>query len=63
MAKFTMFLVDFLLTGTAVQNVTTTPTPAVVPALNDSLIPTVDYDGNNITVTNVTQDYHKYYNR
>lgn len=41
---------------------TTTVSSTTLSALNESL-PTLDYNGENITVTNVTQDYHRYYNR
>ncbi|KZS14913.1 Plexin domain-containing protein 1 [Daphnia magna] len=45
---------------------TTIPAPTSTAAFTISLqteeLPKVDYNGDNITVTNVTQDYHKYYN-
>lgn len=40
-----------------------TATPSTITPTPTEVLPTVDYDGLNITVKNVTQDYHRYYNR
>ncbi|EFX87758.1 hypothetical protein DAPPUDRAFT_306515 [Daphnia pulex] len=40
----------------------TTATPSTITPTPTEVLPTVDYDGLNITVKNVTQDYHRYYN-
>lgn len=43
------------------DSTTTSTTPSPTPSLSDTQ--QVDYDGSNVTVKNITQDHHRYYNR
>jgi hypothetical protein len=41
----------------------TTSTASPLTSTQAEVLPTVDYNGENITVKNITQDHHRYYNR
>ena len=42
---------------------TGTPVVTQAPPVNQSSQVVQDFDGNNVTVTNSTEDHHRYYNR
>lgn len=60
---FHVCFTKFLVSDNQNNTETTTTSPMTSSTSPPEIPPTVDYNGENVTVTNITQDYHRYYNR